>query len=256
MSNYVVSLYRWDEPKTYSGPDDLNANDEVVVECETGRDIGIVVDVANGSEDAQFTILRRATKRDLDIFQGNNEKRSEVFDLAHKEAKRMGMEMKLVDVHISLEKNITIAFTADGRIDFRQFVKNLSKIFQCLVRMRQIGSRDEARRLGGCGICGRELCCVKFPGSIPSISTEMAKLQQVSHRGSERISGLCGRLMCCLSYESEQYKEMLKGMPELYSKIKVKDVEGDVVEINAIKQEIKVRTSDNQIVTIKKSELK
>jgi cell fate regulator YaaT (PSP1 superfamily) len=240
----------------YKWPGDLSPGDKVVVECETGKDVGVVESIVAEKKEAQFSILRKATKRDVEAFEDNNERKSEIFDITHKEVKRMEMEMKLVDAHVSLEKNIIIAFTADGRVDFRQLVKNLSKIFQCLVRMRQIGSRDEARKLGGCGICGRELCCVKFPGSIPSISTEMAKIQQVSHRGSERISGLCGRLMCCLSYESEQYKKLLKGMPELYSKIKTKKVKGDVIEINAIKQEIKVRTEDKQIVTIKKEDLK
>lgn len=256
MSKYLVRLYNWEDPKVYEGQIDFSEGEKVVVECETGKDVGVIDCSVSDDKSAQFSILRKATKRDVETFEENNKRKTEIFDITHKEVKRMEMEMKLVDAHVSLEKNIIIAFTADGRIDFRQLVKNLSKIFQCLVRMRQIGSRDEARKLGGCGICGRELCCVKFSGSIPSISTEMAKIQQVSHRGSERISGLCGRLMCCLSYESEQYKQLLKGMPELYSKIKTKDVQGDVIEINAIKQEIRIRTKDNQIMTIKKEDLK
>ncbi|MDH4330185.1 MAG: regulatory iron-sulfur-containing complex subunit RicT [Candidatus Moranbacteria bacterium] len=256
MSKYLVNVYKWDDPSVYEGQGDFSDGDTVVVECEIGKDIGTVISVADDGKESQYRVLRKATKRDVETFNDNNEKKSDIFDIAHKEVKRMGIEMKLVDAHVSLEKNIIIAFTADGRVDFRQLVKNLSKIFQCLVRMRQIGSRDEARKLGGCGICGRELCCAKFPGSIPSISTEMAKIQQVSHRGSERISGLCGRLMCCLSYESEQYRELLKGMPELYSRIRTRNIEGDVIEINAIKQEVKVRTKDKQIVTIKKEDLK
>ena len=107
--------------------------------------------------------------------------------------------------------------------------------------MHQIGSRDEARQLGGCGVCGRELCCSKFLGEIPSISTEMAKIQKVSQRGSDRISGVCGRLLCCLSYEAEQYREMMKGMPEIGSKIMTEKGEGIVADINPLKQEIKVK---------------
>ncbi|MFC1637808.1 stage 0 sporulation family protein [Patescibacteria group bacterium] len=256
MFKYLVSVNSWDEPKAYFSREKFEKNDKVVVLSEVGNDLGKIDSVYDGKEDPQSSILRKASARDIEKFKDQNSKREDVLDITHREIKRMSLEMKLVDVHVSLDKNIVIAFTADGRIDFRQLVKNLSKIFQCSVRMRQIGSRDEARKLGGCGICGRELCCVKFSGSIPSISTEMAKLQQVSHRGSERISGLCGRLMCCLSYESEQYRELLKGMPELYSKIKVGDVEGDVIEVNAVKQEIRVRTRDKKIVSIKKSELK
>ncbi|MFC1644602.1 stage 0 sporulation family protein [Patescibacteria group bacterium] len=256
MFKYLVSVNSWDESKPYFSKDEFKEGDKVIVISEIGNDLGSVESIYKGKDDPQSSILRLATPRDIDRFEEQNRKKESVLDITHKEIKRMGLEMKLVDIHASLDRNIIIAFTADGRIDFRQLVKNLSKMFQCSVRMRQIGSRDEARKLGGCGICGRELCCAKFPGSIPSISTEMAKLQQVSHRGSERISGLCGRLMCCLSYEADQYRELLKGMPELYSKIKVGDIEGDVIEVNAIKQEIRVRTKDNKIVSIKKSELK
>lgn len=256
MFKYLVSTNSWDDDKIYSSNLKLKEGDNVVIPTEVGNDIGKVIAIKNDASEFQGSIMRSATALDIEKRQRNNEKREEVLNITHDEVKRMGLGMKLVDVSVSLDNNIVISFTADGRVDFRQLVKNLSKIFHCSVRMRQVGSRDEARRLGGCGICGRELCCVKFPGSIPSISTEMAKLQQVSHRGSERISGLCGRLMCCLSYEAEQYKELMKGMPELYSKIKLRDIEGDVIEVNAIKQEIRVRTKDNKIAVIKKSELK
>ena len=122
--------------------------------------------------------------------------------------------------------------------------------------MQQIGSRDEARKLGGFGICGRELCCVSFPGIIPSITTDMARIQQISHRGIDRISGLCGRLMCCLAYESKQYRELLEGMPEIYSVINTKEGKGTVIEINVINQEVKVKIGSGKYVIIKKEDLK
>jgi cell fate regulator YaaT (PSP1 superfamily) len=165
--------------------------------------------------------------------------------------------MKLVDVHVSLDgSNAVILFTADERIDFRELVKTLSKIFHRSVRLHQVGSRDEARKLGGCGVCGRDLCCLRFPGSLPSISIDMARVQQVAHRGSERISGVCGRLMCCLSYEAAQYKQMLAGFPELHSSVAIKEGKGEVIELNALTGDIKLRMAGGEIVVVKKESLK
>jgi cell fate regulator YaaT (PSP1 superfamily) len=121
------------------------------------------------------------------------------------------LPMKVVAASYSFDGgSIIFAFIADGRVDFRDLVKNLSKQFQRSVRLHQIGARDEARQQGGFGICGRQLCCITFKGDLPSISSEMAKVQQILHRGSERISGLCGRLMCCLAYEADFYRNKLK----------------------------------------------
>jgi cell fate regulator YaaT (PSP1 superfamily) len=201
-------------------------------------------------------ILRQATKRDLEIFAENEEKKKEIVKTSKQEAQRLGLEMKIIDSQISLDgSSAVVIFTADGRIDFRELVKNLSRIFHRSIKMYQIGSRDEARKLGGCGVCGRKLCCVMFPGSLPSISTEMARVQQVAHRGSERISGLCGRLLCCLSYEADQYRQMLQGMPEVRSFVKTKKGKGEVLELNVMQQEIKLRLEDGSIVIIKKEEL-
>jgi cell fate regulator YaaT (PSP1 superfamily) len=218
-----------------------------------------LIEEVNSTEKLEKTvsIVRKATVKDLDTYEKNKEKRAEILNLSKSEIKRLGLNMKLVDVHISLDgSNSVVLFTADERVDFRELVKNLSKIFHRSVRMHQVGSRDEARKLGGCGVCGRDLCCLRFPGALPSISIDMARVQQVAHRGSERISGVCGRLMCCLSYESAQYQEMLAGMPELHSSVKTKDGKGEVIELNALTSDIKIRMADGLIVTVKKEDLK
>ncbi|HHX58311.1 MAG TPA: hypothetical protein GX706_00890, partial [Candidatus Moranbacteria bacterium] len=138
-----------------------------------------------------------------------------------------------------------------GRVDFRFLVKELSSLLGKSVRLQQIGSRDEARKCGGCGICGMELCCVKFSGGLKSISTDMARCQMIVHRGSERISGLCGRLKCCLAYEAEQYQELLKELPELGSVVKLKGgKEGTVIEAQALAQKIKVVLKDGSYVVV------
>jgi cell fate regulator YaaT (PSP1 superfamily) len=258
MKNYLVVLYPWEDPKLCGSDEEFEANDQVIIEGEFGNELGIV-EAKNLviQDNPEKKIIRKATKRDSETFERNEEKKTELLKICKSEIKRLNLEMKVVNSRVSLDgNNVIIAFTAEGRIDFRELVKNLSKIFHRSVKMHQIGSRDEARRLGGCGVCGRELCCVRFSGNLPSISTEMARVQMIAHRGSERISGICGRLMCCLAYEAEQYKEMLKGMPEIHSFVKTKDARGQVIEINALKQDIKVRLDDGEIIIVKKSDLK
>ena len=257
QNKYIVKIYDWENPRLCSSADKFREDDSVIIETDLGTDLGIIQNVdVDTKEKPTNTILRRATKSDIKLFEENKKKKKEVSDVCHSEIKRLELEMKIIDVHLSLGKGgIIVVFIADNRIDFRQLVKNISKIFRRSVRIHQIGSRDEARKLGGCGICGKELCCVKFSGEMPSISTEMARVQQVAHRGSERISGLCGRLMCCLSYEFDQYRGLLKGMPETHSIIKTKEGKGEVLEVNAITQKVRIRLEDGQMITLSKEEL-
>lgn len=263
MFKYLVNLCGWGDFKVCESDLQLKKGSKVIVEDEAGNILGTIKNELKTAEnklqegDEIFKVIREATIRDIRAFEKNSQKGQEILETCRQEAKRMKLEMKFVDVFIALGKGtIIITFIADGRVDFRQLVKNISRVFHRSVRMRQIGSRDEARILGGCGVCGKELCCAKFLGEIPSISTEMAKLQNVAQRGSDRISGICGRLMCCLSYESEQYRSMLKGMPEVGSILKAKSGEGEVVEINPLEQEVKIRTDKNKYLIIKKEDFK
>ncbi|MDD5651999.1 MAG: regulatory iron-sulfur-containing complex subunit RicT [Candidatus Moranbacteria bacterium] len=260
MFKYLVSLCGWGDEELCSSKMELKEGDRVIVENESGNIMGTVKREAGENDkkiiqEEDFSIIRKATSKDIETYEKNLVKKKEILDMCRKEAKRMELEMKFVDAYITLGKGtIIISFIADGRVDFRQLVRNLSRILHRSVRMHQIGSRDEARKLGGCGVCGKELCCVNFLGEIPSISTEMAKIQQVAQRGSDRISGVCGRLKCCLSYETEQYREMLKGMPEAGSSIKTKKGKGEVMELSAITGEIKIILEDGSIVIIKKED--
>ncbi|MDX9913898.1 MAG: regulatory iron-sulfur-containing complex subunit RicT [Candidatus Moranbacteria bacterium] len=261
MFKYLVNLCGWGDLKVCLSNVEFKKGDRVIVEDESGNILGTIknpieTEVKRREGEEIFTILREATERDLKNFEKNAKKEKEILDLCRKESKRMELEMKFVDVFTTLGKGtIIITFIADGRVDFRQLVKNLSRIFHRSVRMRQIGSRDEARNLGGCGVCGKELCCVKFLGEIPSISTDMAKVQNVAQRGSDRISGICGRLMCCLSYEADQYREMLRGLPEVGSSVKTKKGAGEIIELNPLEQAVKVRLTTGEYVIIKKEEL-
>ena len=254
MSKILVSLYAWEPPKLYACEAEVAKGDRVIVETEHGNEVGIVdaADIKTG-ETPEHKIVRIATRRDTEVFEERRKGKNKLLEVCKQEVKKLGLELKLVDVMASLDgKQIIFAFTADGRVDFRELVKNLSVQLKKAIRMQQVGSRDEARKLGGYGICGRELCCVRFKGNMQSITTDMARVQQIAQRGTERISGLCGRLMCCLAYEAEQYKKMLEGMPEIYSKVETREGKGTVVEINAPLQEIKIKLESGKYITIKK----
>lgn len=258
MINVLVSVYSWENPKIYKSNIELAKDDKVIVSMENGNELGIVSGVnIKTADEVSEEIVRKATKRDIETYERYENEKKVFLDRCRAEIKEKDLQMKVIDVRISLDgKQATFVFTADGRVDFRELVKVLSKDLKKSIRMQQVGSRDEARKLGGYGICGREFCCVKFPGSIPSITTDMARVQQIAHRGTERISGLCGRLMCCLAYEAEQYRSLLEGMPELYSIVNTREGKGTVIEVNAMTQEIKVKLEGGKYVSIKKEDLK
>ncbi|MFA5961712.1 MAG: regulatory iron-sulfur-containing complex subunit RicT [Parcubacteria group bacterium] len=236
----------------------VKAGDRVVVTCEHFNELGTVE--ADGHENCpreKEQVLRLATTRDKESFLEKEKEKVAALDFCKSELKKLGLAMKAIDARISLDgKQIIFIFTSDGRVDFRELVKNLSLKFKKAIRMQQIGSRDEARKLGDCGVCGRAMCCINTKNNIPSITTDMARVQQIAHRGTERISGACGRLMCCLAYEAQSYREMLEGMPEMYSTISTVEGDGTVIEVNAITQEVKVKLRSGKYLSVKKEELK
>lgn len=256
MTRYFVNIYPWEKPRVWEGEEGLNKGEAVIVALEYCNELGNIDKIAPENEEVLAgSIIRRATERDKKAREKRDEEREECLKTCKEEIKNLSLAMKLVDVLISLDgKQAIFAFTSDGRVDFRELVRSLSTKLKKSIRMQQIGSRDEARRLGGYGICGRELCCVRS-GMIQSITTDMARAQQIAHRGADRISGLCGRLMCCLAYEAEQYREMLQGMPELFSSIETKEGRGIIIEINAPQGEIKVKLESGKFITIKKEDI-
>jgi len=258
MTKVLITLYPWENPKLYDCEFAVAVGDLVIVASEYSNEIGRIEMADVKSNDAtNDKVLRIATERDRNVFAEHSQQKPEMIEVCKSEIKKIGLAMKVIDAMPSLDgKQIIFAFTADGRIDFRELVKSLSLKFKKSIRMHQVGSRDEAKKLGGYGICGREICCVKLGGAMQSITTDMARVQQIANRGSDRISGLCGRLMCCLAYEESQYREMLKGMPELHSNVKTKEGNGFVIEINAPLQDIKVKLESGKYITIKKEDIK
>lgn len=187
------------------------------------------------------SILRKATANDLEKLPKYTE-RLKVLEQAKKMKDKYGLPMKFFDVHFSFDgSRLTLAFIADGRIDFRELVKDLTRYFGRTIRLQQIGIRDEAKIMGDYGHCGQLLCCRRFLREFNSITSEIAELQQCSHRGSDRISGVCGRLMCCLHYEQQGYKDLALRMPPLGVKVDVDGKKGEVVGHHVLKQTVDVK---------------
>lgn len=204
-----VKIFSLDNPQIYdSGNWNAQVGDVVIINTEYGIESAEVKKINVSIEGEYSKIVRKATVIDFETIEKNSRKNEEATEVCKKLVKESKLSMKIVDAHFSFDGGkVVFLFIAERRVDFRGLVKMLSKHFQRSIRLQQIGSRDEARKKGGFGVCGRELCCIKFSGSLKSITTEDAKVQRMGRRGSDRISGLCGRLKCCLGFEAEQYKE-------------------------------------------------
>ena len=202
------------------GDIELTAGDPVIVETVRGIEYGQVVVAPKEVEESDVVqplkqVLRRATEEDMEILAENAEKERSAFQIGLEKIEKHGLPMKLVDVEYTFDNSkVIFYFTADGRVDFRELVKDLASVFRTRIELRQIGVRDQAKMLGGLGPCGRPLCCATFLGDFEPVSIKMAKEQNLSLNPS-KISGICGRLMCCLKYEAEVYKaEKEDGQPE------------------------------------------
>jgi len=217
---------------------------DLAEEKAVGKENGEAGDGEEKSQEAQKTIkpvIRKATSLDLEK-RARTKDKEEALEYCRKMVEKNKLEMKLVDVNFSFDgAKVTFAFIADGRVDFRELVKDLTRHFNRTIRLHQIGIRDEAKIKGDYGPCGRQLCCKRFLGDLASITLEMAEVQQVVHRGSERISGMCGRLMCCLAFEEKGYEELAKNMPPLGTKVNVDGKKGTVVGHHILKQSVKVQ---------------
>ena len=225
------------------------AGEMVVVETVRGIEIGEAVTGAREISDDSVVgelkpIIRKATPADIEISNQNRKKEQDAFPICAQKIKEHKLDMKLVNVEYTFDgSKIVFYFTSDGRVDFRELVKELAGIFHTRIELRQIGVRDEARFLGGLGICGRKICCGAFLSDFTPVSIKMAKEQNLSLNPT-KISGQCGRLMCCLKYEQDFYEETLKKLPRIGKDIMTPDGIGSVTEISAIREKVKVRISN------------
>lgn len=236
---------------------EIKKQEKVIVETAMGQDLGEVVITNRAiSENTISTplkkVIRIASQRDIKQDQENRKKEQEAFKICEEKIKKYKLDMHLTEVEYTFDNSkILFYFTADGRIDFRELVKDLAAIFKTRIELRQIGVRDEVKRIGGNGVCGRELCCCSFLGNFETVSIKMAKEQNVSLNPS-KISGNCGRLMCCLKYEQEVYEDKLKRLPKIGAIVKTADGEGIVDSIETLKEIIRVKFKDGEDYFYKK----
>lgn len=242
---------------------DLNIKegDYVIIEHDRGTDYGQVVSSKCCVDPKTLKqplkkIVRLATENDLKKMQDNRVKCKEAFNTCLKKIVEHKLDMKLVQAEYSFDlTKIIFYFTSGGRVDFRELVKDLAKIFKARIELRQIGVRDEARLFGGFGPCGRELCCVRFLNDFEPVTIKMAKEEGLP-LNPPKISGICGRLMCCLSYEYETYKILGKGLPREGERITTEKGKGKVININVFKRSATVELEDKTIIEVSYKEKK
>ena len=235
---------------------DVKAGQQVIVETSKGLEIA---DCFRGNHMVEDTaviqplrpVVRLATRDDLRVAEINKQREKEAFDICRRKIEEHGLDMKLVDVECNFEGNKTMFFfTSDGRVDFRELVKDLAGIFRNRIELRQIGVRDEAKMLGGLGICGRPFCCSQFIDEFQPVSTKMAKVQSMSLNPG-KISGSCGRLMCCLRYEQEAYEDLMRSVPKQGAFVETPSGYGVVTQVNLLRQMVKVKLDGEGEDTIK-----
>lgn len=234
----------------------LNPKDKVIVETVQGEDIGEVVISKREIPEEKLSkelkrVVRLANYRDIKRQEENKQKEKKAMETCKELIKKHKLAMNLVDVEYKFDgSKIIFYFIADGRVDFRELVKDLAFIYKTRIELRQIGVRDEVRKIGGNGVCGRELCCCSFLNNFDIVSIKMAKEQSASLNPS-KISGNCGRLMCCLKYEQEVYEEKMKKLPKVGAIVKIEEGEGTVVGLEVLKEAIKVQIKKDDVVTYK-----
>ncbi len=232
----------------------------VIVETAMGDEYGETVIANKEIEEEKLTnplkkVIRIATDKDKKMYQEYKAKEEKAMKKCEEKIKKHGLEMKLIDCEYKFDgSKLIFYFTADGRIDFRELVKDLAAIFKTRIELRQIGVRDEVKRIGGNGMCGRELCCCTFLGNFETVSIKMAKEQNISLNPS-KISGNCGRLMCCLKYEQEVYEEKLKKLPKIGAIVKCEEGTGEVCGIETLKEIVKIKLTDGEDTFFRKYKL-
>lgn len=237
----VGKVYYFD-PDGYS----LKKGDRVIVETARGVECGEIAMDNREVDDSEIVkplkkLLRIATEDDLKKVEENKEKEKKAFEICEKKIIKHNIDMKLVDVEYTFDNSkILFYFTADGRVDFRELVKDLASVFHTRIELRQIGVRDESKMLGGIGVCGRPFCCGSFLGDFQPVTVKMAKEQGLSLNPT-KISGVCGRLMCCLKYEQDAYEHLLRITPKVGAIVETPEGRGRVVDVNLLRGNLKVQ---------------
>ena len=258
MTEVVSVRFRSKGKVYYFSPNGLTIKkgEHVIVETAVGLEFAECVQANHSIDDTAVVqplrpVIRIATPEDMKTAEDNRKKEAAAFDICKEKIAKHGLEMKLVDVEYNFECNkILFFFTSDGRVDFRELVKDLASVFKTRIELRQIGVRDEARMMGGISICGRPFCCAQFLDDFQPVSIKMAKTQGLSLNPT-KISGTCGRLMCCLKYEQDAYEELVKHTPKVDAFVQTPQGKGSVADVNILRGYVRVRMEDQTDTSLK-----
>ena len=240
---------------------DIKKGDHVIVDTARGLECGLCVQGVHAESEDKIirplkAVTRIASPQDVEKMQQNRKDEAKAFDICLEKIAKHNLEMKLIDVEYTFDRSkVLFYFTADGRVDFRELVKELAQVFRTRIELRQIGVRDESKMMGGVGVCGQQFCCSRFLSDFTPVSIKMAKEQGLSLNPS-KISGSCGRLMCCLSYEQPAYEYLNSITPGVGSLVKTSEGNGIVTEVSLLKGLLKVRLDKNKDGMPKEFELK
>ena len=252
MTEIISVRFKEGGKSYYFNPNGLTVvpGDRVIIETSRGVEFGECVEGNRLIDEMELVsplrpVVRKATEADFKAMEQNKEKEQKAFQICQQKIQEHGLDMKLVEVEYNFDgSKILFFFTSEGRVDFRALVRDLAGVFHTRIELRQIGVRDEAKMLGGLGVCGRPYCCNAFLSDFHPVSIKMAKTQNLSLNPT-KISGACGRLMCCLKYEQEAYEDVLKRTPKLESLVETPDGVGTVNAVQLLREKVKVRLDDD-----------
>jgi cell fate regulator YaaT (PSP1 superfamily) len=258
----IEIVFKGERKELYENPQQFpfTIGDYAIVEAEKGEDLGVVNQLGSvlarkKVEGEIHNIIRKPTVRDLQVYRDNRRKEIQAFQLCRKKIVDHGLEMKLVDVEYQFDSNkITFYFTAEKRVDFRELVKDLANIYKVRIELRQIGVRDEAKRIGGFGTCGRKLCCTTFLKEFEPITTQCAKEQNLP-LNPQKLSGLCGRLLCCLMYERDFYRQQMDKLPPVGAQYNTPQGVAMVTQIDVFNESITLQFAADKQEVITPEEL-
>ena len=237
----------------YIGKNLVKKDDKVLVSTDKGLELGKVVTDVHPIDDKKLkkelpSIIRLSTKKDFINYKENKKLAGQALKKCKKIVKEMNLEMDVIEAYFTLDKDhLIFNFYADNRVDFRELAKELAYIYKTRIELRQIGVRDKAKKIGGLGCCGRELCCAKFLNKFDSVTISMAKNQNLS-LNPNKINGVCGRLLCCLKYEDDGYKECRKCLPKVGQIIEVENGKGKVTSIDVLNKKIKIELENGNLI--------
>lgn len=228
---------------------------------ENEEDGGLIYSVKRkaplGEEDPSIEIIRAATEEDQKKLTSRKEDEDSAKKQAIEKTAVYNLAMQILSAKYSFDdKRLEFCFTAPERVDFRELVKDLARTFKRKIRLRQIGPRDKAQIVGGCGVCGRKICCKTYMESIPAVTMEAAREQNIAHKSTDKLSGICGKLLCCLNYETKLYKEMKKEFPPIGSTVKIEGKSGRIVAFDVINNKVRVQFSEDETKIFSREEIK